>query len=547
MFQLINSRFRFAPFVSSRFNMPRLSMRQIFSMGLILLTLFASATRAQQSAHLAPADAGLYIEVANLAELRTQMEDDPVVALLKEQMPHRRQPRAWEQLQQVMGLSGEEIFDRYFGRRVVVIAEHARENPPGVLLTRVADGDVQLAIEKLELEPVGDVNGFTAYRSPDGKSIMAFGRGWMAMAANRHRDYARGVLEGIEAGGSLAEDETFVKWTQRVPADRQAMVFAREGGRDVHVLSASQDGERLKVHYAGKARQWRPLLEKVPADATGPLTYGPLPASTIAAVSLNLKDGDGDPRVAAFMDRLLAGKSFRRDVMPKLATPAVVWLSRVRGDALTPAIEPPAPAVGVALHMRDATVAEDLQRVMEQLVVLFNVATMKWQTPPATARTVEHSGMQFRAADVGQALAERIRMPRYAGMVTLTWGRVGEWFVVTTSDAVHREAIDAAQLDTPPAALAARLAAGGAGAQQPVVGVFLAADMLGDMMIQWMAELEKVNPAMTRELPAESPGGRRWRKLGLAAEVLGHYRIMAAHLRQPEEGVVEGAIEVERR
>ena len=50
-------------------------------------------------------------EVAGLAELRRQMGDDPVVALLKEQMPHHRQPQAWEELQQIMGLSGTEVTD----------------------------------------------------------------------------------------------------------------------------------------------------------------------------------------------------------------------------------------------------------------------------------------------------------------------------------------------------------------------------------------------------------------------------------------------------
>ena len=95
--------------------------------------------------------------------------------------------------------------------------------------------------------------------------------------------------------------------------------------------------------------------------------------------------------------------------------------------------------------------------------------------------------------------------------------------------------------------MAARLQAGGAGTQQPVAGAFLGSDLLADLMIQWMMELERTHPALTRGLPAESPGGRRWRNLALAAEVLGHYGTVAAYLRQPEEGVVEGSIEVQRK
>lgn len=522
-------------------------MFRFTSFVLVLVTVLHATVSAQQAAHLAPADAGLYIEVAKLAELRKQMADDPVVALLQEQMPHRRQPKAWEQIQDAMGLSGEEIFDRYFGMRVVVIAEHARNNPPGVLLSQVSEADAALAIEKLQLQHVDDVNGFAAYRTGDGKGVFAFGRGWMAMTDHRHREYAKHVIEGIEAGESLADDATFKAWTGRLPRDPQAMLFARDGDSDVHVLTASHGEAGLKVNYAGKSPQWFTLLDKVPVDATAPLTYGPLPASTLGAISLNLKGTADDPRFVAFIDRLLAGKSFTRDVMPKLGTPSVLWLSRVPGDAIKPAIDPPAPAIGLALHMADPAVAEDLQRIMEQLVVVFNVATMQWQTPPATTRTIQHAGGELRAADLGPALAQRIKVPQYGGVVTLTWGRVGEWFVVTTAEAAHRQVLEAAQATTPEAALAARLQAGGAGTKQPIAGGFIAPDAVADLLIQWMAEVEAIRPQLTRGADADTPAGRRWRNLALAAEVMGYYRLLGVHLHQPEAGVVEGVIELQRR
>ena len=520
----------------------------VFLRGLMALAvcLAASAAMAQQAAELAPADAGVYIEVANLAQLRRELADDPLVKLLQEQMPHRRQPQAWVAVQEAMGISGEEIFDRYFGELVVVIAERAGDRPPGLLLSKVSEDDAKLAVERLALEQVAQVNGFTAYLTSDKRGVFAFGQGWMAMADKRHGEYMRRVVEGIGAGDSLADDATFQQWMAKLPPEQGAVLFARDAnGPQVHVMGVGRQQRNFTLTYAGKSPQWQPLLDAAPEMPS--LPYGPLPASAIAAMSVNLRNAAPDPQFVAFMDRLLGGKSFEREVLPHIGTPSVLFVAQVGGDKLTPAIEAPVPAVGLALRMTDAAVAPDLQRAMDQLVVLFNLLTLEWGTPAAAMREVQHEGVAYRVAELGPALAQRLKMPQYSGVVGVSYGTVGEWFVVTSHPVVHQQCIEAAKRSGDAASPnAAALIAGGSDMKQPIAGAFVSTTQVGDLLSAWMNELREANPRLNQALRrGESP--RPWRHAMLATEILWQYRLVAARMNQPEPGVVQGVIELQRK
>src|SRR5690554_5744298 len=97
----------------------------------------ALAELPEEGAAVAPADAAVFIEVEDLAALRAELEEDPLVEYLRDLTPARREPAAWRAIQDALGLSGEEIFDRYFGSRVVLVGEGTEEGGPGVLLSRV--------------------------------------------------------------------------------------------------------------------------------------------------------------------------------------------------------------------------------------------------------------------------------------------------------------------------------------------------------------------------------------------------------------------------
>ena len=191
-----------------------------------LILCWATALPAQDAARFAPAGAVAYVQIDGLASLRKDWEKDPLATYIKENLPLPPQ-QGWDDLQKVMGLSEQEIIDKFLGQTITLIAFESGQNPPLMIVSKVAQADADLAIEKMQLKATGMLGQWKGYSSTDNKATIVVGGGWVIVVDKRIGDAVKPVLEG--KGKTLADDPAFVQWIDRLPKSRSVTAFMREG------------------------------------------------------------------------------------------------------------------------------------------------------------------------------------------------------------------------------------------------------------------------------------------------------------------------------
>jgi hypothetical protein len=504
---------------------------------LLLVLLLALPALAQEAAKFAPANAAVFIEVHDLAQLRKDWAGDPLAKFLRENVPMIEQP-GWEAVEKVLDMKREEVVDRFFGTTAAIVVIDTNEQEPAMVISKVSEADAGLAVEKLGLKTAGEFGGFRGYKSADDKAHIAIGKGWVIVAQPRHSDAARAVLEGKVK--SLAENVVFAQWTGKLPPGRVATAFVRAADDNVHALGAYRKGRDLTLQYRGKAPEMAALFAKL-GDGRA-LDFGPLPADTIAAVTANLIP-DAGPN-AAQLDRLFPGKTFEKDILPRLGSPAVVFLGEVQGGKLEPNPGLSLPVVGISLKLKDKAVADDLTKAIDGLMFLANFAAANWKGPGVEVKEISHGKVSFRSANVGAALAHRSQRDEVRA-VTLSYGPVGDWYIVCTQDQFFRQCIDAS-LDSTTSLIASR-----AFTSMPlknhegtIVTAVLRPAALSAHVNTWLAHWKQVRPQVIEASTAADPGtpeAQLVRGARIVAGLLDHYQSMSLQAYRDGDGIAAQA------
>lgn len=520
----------------------------------LIVTTAASSARAQlpeQAAELVPADVAVFIELRNLAELRGELENDPLVNYLREHTPARREPDAWRAVQDMLGMSGEEIFDRYFGKQVALIGQSTEHGGPGLLLSRVSNEDAALAVDRLQLQQIAEPGAFTLYQTGDGQGRIAFADGWMAMGDPQHDAYIRRTLGRLAEGDALADSEQFQEWVNKVAGSESfARLFVRNDEADqVHAAGLKRSGGELVIDYAGTSNEVGELFRRT-GDA-GALEFGPLPRQTLSATSFNLRDREPDPRWVELMDRLVAPASFRDDVLPLLDAPVVTFLGEVPGDELEPEAGFRAPVLGIAIKLSDHAAVEHLTRAMDGLMVLANMGTLQMDLPAIEVRDVEHEGVSFRSANVGEALAVRLDEPGLRGAAQVSFGRVGDWYVVATNAQFFRWTIDAHGDEAARLTEAADLERMNlVPRDRPVLTSFTRTPELAAHFQSWLDHIDARAPHWTRDADRMEPqteAGRAIKGLTLLSGILDYYESASVQVFGEDEETLRATATLRRK
>ncbi len=522
-----------------------------FLAAFMLVLLVTAGVRAEdvKPATLLPAEGVVaYIEIDDLAKLRADAAKDPLIAYLKSEGPGKEDP-AWLEVQTMMGLSGDEIVDRYFGKKLAIIGGSHEPGGKGFLLSAVSKDDAALAIDKLKLEKLADAGDFAVYKTKDNKGRIAFGGGWMAMSDAKHEDYFKSVLAQLGKGPSLAENPDFKTWSDKLPASRQAEMLVHDrDGHGYHALAAVWTGRDVILHYAGTSDSITELLGKIgDAKATA---WGPLPSSTIALMSWNIYEKSPDPRQAAIMDRLVAPASFAKDVVPKLAAPAVVFLGELKSEQLDPAPGFSVPVFGATVKMKDATVAADLDRAVNGVLVLANLATLRWKTDPIAMGQAEYAGQSYHTADLGAAISQAAKKPELKAVVKIAYGRVGDYYVICTHEAYFKQCLDTLKAGEKLGDAADVKAMGLKESASPIGTGLLRPGLLAAHVQTWLSRIEKDHPELTEQskLPEPPEGPARGLKAArVLSGVLRYYKGMNMQLTRDGEGVLRGQINIQRQ
>jgi hypothetical protein len=403
------------------------------------IALLAPAAWAEdEAAQFLPADTGAFVQINDLATWRHLIDDDPLFAPIREALPHNRHNDAWQTIQQTLAMSGDEIVDRYFGSRIVIAGPRPGWNQPIALMMHVAPEHAQTLIDRLDLEALPKSGAFAMYSTHDNSTRFAFGRQWVAIAQSQHEPYLRQILGDAERPDSLAEDPDFQAWMNRLPADRMAFGFFRGHPSDhTAAIAVINNPSRFTVHYAGRPPHVDAVFEQI-GEARA-RDVGPLPRSVLAVASINLRDPQ--PENTAPLDRLLGGKSFATDILPHIDAPLLLFMGENDlGDDAPGGVT--IPVVGMAVKMRDDKVAADLIGMLDNAMLVASVATMNWGTPPIMTQNARYGDNRYRIADVGVALAVRTKRDELM-QVRLSYGPVGEWFVICSNDQYFNRCIDA--------------------------------------------------------------------------------------------------------
>lgn len=500
---------------------------------------------------MVPASTATFIELDHLAALRAEAENDPLTQQLRREFPHPVPP-AWAQVQTMLGLSGEQIIDRYFGQALAVAAQRPGPGAPSVVISVITDADAKLAIARLGLVKDQQVGPFSLYRTSDGKGRIAFAPGWMVMADAANADWLTTVLHQAGQPGSLADDAEFRRWTAKLPADRTVTLFARVPQEHaVHALAVVRRGLSFMLSYRGESDGFAALSSK--AGRAGAADFGPLSATTIAAASVNLFKRHPAPGQSQVMDRLVAPRSWEKDVLPKIGAPGLLFWGEAADDKAADVA--PRPAAGIGIRMSDPSVASDLDRAMANVLLLANMATMSSGVPAMASSVAAYRGHAYHVVEIGQTLAESLHQPDLRLVGRVSYGAVGPWYILTTQEDFYRRCLDAEADRGPKLASTPEVAAMPlAGAPQPAATVVIRCQELSHQVRGVFRQLASQHPWAAKGAaepragePDERPMVQLLRGLRVVSEISGHYSRISLVSRLEGDRGMAAELELIRR
>ena len=505
---------------------------------------------AQGAATMVPADTPLFIELNDLSSLYADWKTDPLAEFIKKNIPQPQQDRNWQEIKNVMRMDTDELIERYFGNSIALIGSTQRGGQPAVVAMQVTNENAMLAVERLAMQEKEKRADFTLYASADKKADVVIGRGWMFFADKKNGAILEQIVMGVvEKKPALADDDAYKTMIARLPAKRVGTAIARDPGKnEFHAVGVTRVNRNLRVHYAGKSPNFAPISKQ--QGSAGAMQFGPLPSSTIAAITVNIKgQRPPNPNVIDGLNRMLAPKTYETDVLPKIGAPVVLFYGQVKADRITPDPGMSLPVAGVSLQMKDVTVASDLTNVINQMMLFANMATMQWKTEPVVVKDVQYKNTSFRSANLGIALSQRAERAELAKM-TISYGRIGDFFVVCTQDEFFKDCIDAHD-DSTKSLIATKDFSTMAlkDHKSPVVSFVLRPQELSSQINSLLAYWKRVRPAVYESamLNPKRPEGKMIHGTHLLSGLLGHFQGVSVQSYLDDEQVLHADLNIARQ
>ena len=432
-------------------------------------------------AHWCPSEARFYLQFDHMAKWRSERADDPLVKHLWQTIAELRPKGMWDAAAKALNMDEAALTDRYFGECLAIIGEKNDTKTPYVIVSRVNSEylselpqimplvPLQLSLDIQTTLPAFLMDAelpFQTFSSKDGQLLFAVHDDWLFVAPVKFNDYFKSVLRfaNIKAPErstgfpsafeslsdaprlkSIVEDGQFQTLLAKLPRERDLFFYTRDSRRkNHHAAAVVMHGDQLQAHYVGTIDKMDDLYEQFEQGKN--IDFGFMPRSTISAASLNLVKRDAKGLGA--LNLFVFPKSIEADVLPKLASPIVVFLSRVEGNRIKPDPGTAVPGLGIAIRMKDPDVANELSRIVGGLHFMADVSRLDLLGGIMGSRSVSKNGLTYRIADFGDALTKQIKdpesarmfkLPNAAGLTSLTYGRIGDWFVICSQESLYHE------------------------------------------------------------------------------------------------------------
>jgi hypothetical protein len=455
---------------------------QPFALALALACAFAmtASALAQSPAVLAPADTPVFVHIHKPADWFGDLTQGPLGQTMRKQIETQE---GSGDLLAALDMDLDQFMDAYFGQDVVVLGPGGDKD--GVIFTKVSKANREHAIDSLFLQAKGDLAGNPVYVGADGEGYFVMMNEWVAMCDLNAVEYLESILKQGPNAQRLADTEFYAKWTKELPADRSMTALINESKDSQHALGVVRKGKGMDATYLGTSPDFDELMGML--GETNVAEFGPLPAETLAAMSFNLTANDDIKQQFQGLDMLLGGKTFAKDVLPKLDPPTLMFMGSVPGDAVEPNVSVDVPVVGLAMKMNDDSVAADLDQLFNSLVLIANMSVAQFEAGAVPQRTATYNGASFKVAEVGKPVAQGLEFPELAP-IQIVYGQVGEYYVVCTQEEFFKKCVDANAGGKP-----MRIEVEGPAhrlAKTPVLAMTARPDGFGGLLLSWGKMLE---------------------------------------------------------
>ncbi len=505
------------------------SHRLIVAWALLLTLALGLPSAAQSPAQLAPADTAVFIHINKPAEWFGDLTQGPLGEKMREKIQTQE---GSGDLLAALGMNLDQFMQAYFGGDVVVLSEGG-DGAPGVIFTEVTEANRNHAIDSLALERNGEIAGFPQYIGPDGNGIFVMMDKWVALCDLNSAKLLTDILSQAPGAPRLADTEFYKKWTRELPADRSMTMLVNESEDSQHALGVVRQGKGLDATYLGTSPDFDELMGML--GETTVAEFGPLPTDTIAALSFNLVANEEMSQQLAGLDPLLRGKSFVKDIMPKLDPPTLLFMGSVAGDAVDPKVSVELPVMGLAMKMNDDTVAADLKGMIDGLMLIANFAVAEFKAGPVPQRSETYKGSSFQVAELGKSIAIGIEFPEIAPM-QIVYGQVGDYFIICTQEVFFKQCVDANA-----GGKAMRIAVEGPAhrlAQTPELAMTARPDKFGPLMLSWVKMLDE--KGLPDALAGEGEQPVDTETLMDIVQMFQQYSLMKMQVWTGEDGLVIG-------
>ena len=442
-------------------------------------------------AMLCPASAVGYLRVDRLAQWRASGESDPLVKYVWQTVQALGPPSCWQRAAKHLGWDNDAMLDAYFGRTVALIGQRVDGQPALVVASRIGAEALRKLPAAAGLKPwappgagagpesgvrrpesarsrgagLVSVGPFAMYSTEeDGEAfVFAIGKRWLLIVEQKRIEHLRRVLTVTPrrgAGGGenhaddtvnppLAELPAYRQLLAKLPTGRSALLSTGNSkGTERHAAAVVRHGRDLTVHYVATGTKLA-RIDRRAAHSAG-VDFGLLPAATVSAATINMLDRS--PRQFGLLDLLLFPHKIGAQILPKLSPPMIVFLGTVPGAEVRPDPGGAVPVVGAAVKLNDYTAARDLDRLVAGLHLVANLRELDLIRSVFGLRRVKAGDTTFHVADFGEALSKRLkdpqlspllRLPSSAGLTRLSFGRIGQWYVLCSQEAFFRRCIAA--------------------------------------------------------------------------------------------------------
>ena len=410
------------------------------------------------------ADTDAYLRIKGLSA-HPRTGSDALLDLASELVEELRSDGFSKEVAEAFGDTPAALFHRFFGADVAVVRHGRERNAPVMIISKAAPEDIERlpdALGAMVWSASTTTGGYPTYQFSVGEKepvemLLAIGTNWFFLCEKQQVDGLRKMLRAGETARSVLSDHPeYRRFTPE--AEAFGFAFVRGIAKDVIGVAAMITEEGYELDLFSEIDLPEDAVLPSP-DESSPhpflverhtLDFGPIPEHAAAVFALNVLHRK--PKDLGVLDIPVIFGSVRSTILPGVEPPLIAALVEV--DAPDSKGNETVPAFALCARVDDVSVAKALNDVMGTFHFLATLGALEFKRSIFGISKREYKGSSYTVADFGDGIVARlpesfllplVDLPEPSGLHKLSFGRVGDWYVVSSQEACFEACIDAAE------------------------------------------------------------------------------------------------------